>query len=112
MTSRSPPASCGCPDRWPTPSPSSSASTAGLTPTARPAHIRPRSRPEEETVPSLPIATFLAGALLSLLIPTIMLTALSVWYMLFLRRVPDTVEEDKPGLPDPALLPDEATTGT
>jgi len=42
----------------------------------------------------LPIADFLAGALLSLLLPTILLTALVVWYFIFLRRVPDTSEPD------------------
>lgn len=57
-------------------------------------------------------ATFLAGALLSLLVPTIMLTALIVWYMLFVRKVPDTAVRDKPGLPDPAILPDEAPPAT
>jgi hypothetical protein len=62
-------------------------------------------------VASLPIAAFLAGALLSLLLPAVMLVALTFWYMLFIRRVPDTVAEDKAGLPDPALLPDDATTG-
>jgi hypothetical protein len=55
----------------------------------------------------LPVASFLAGALLSLLLPAVMLTALVVWYMLFIRRVPDTAEGDKPGLPDPQMLPEE-----
>lgn len=55
-------------------------------------------------------ATFLAGSLLTLLIPTIMLTALVVWYTMFIRRVPETEEGDKPGLPDATASPDE--TGT
>jgi hypothetical protein len=38
----------------------------------------------------LPIADFLAGALLSLLLPTLLLIALVVWYFMFLRRVPET----------------------
>jgi hypothetical protein len=42
----------------------------------------------------LPIADFLAGALLSLLLPTVLLTALVVWYLIFLRRVPDTTEPE------------------
>jgi hypothetical protein len=42
----------------------------------------------------LPIADFLAGALLSLLLPTVLLTALVVWYLIFLRRVPDTSEPE------------------
>ena len=35
------------------------------------------------------IASFLAGALLSLLLPVFLLVALVFWYMLFIRRVPD-----------------------
>jgi hypothetical protein len=38
---------------------------------------------------ALPIAAFLAGALLSLLLPTLMLIALIVWYWWFLKRVPE-----------------------
>ncbi len=59
----------------------------------------------------IPTATFLAGALLSLLLPTIMLTALTVWYLLFVRRVPDTAEQDRPGLPDASLMPEEPAAG-
>jgi hypothetical protein len=56
----------------------------------------------------IPIASFLAGSLLTLLIPAIMLTLLVVWYTLFIRRVPETTKGEKPGLPDPAILPDAA----
>lgn len=46
----------------------------------------------------VPIAAFLAGALLSLLLPVALLIALSVWYMAFLRRVPETPDpEPAPG---------------
>ena len=38
---------------------------------------------------SIPIASFLAGSLLSLLLPLAVLMALAVWYFLFFRRVPD-----------------------
>ena len=38
---------------------------------------------------ALPVAAFLAGALLSLLLPTILLIALVVWYWWFLKRVPE-----------------------
>ncbi len=54
----------------------------------------------------LPIADFLAGALLSLLLPTLLLIALVVWYFMFLRRVPENSEPEparpaaNPG-PDP-----------
>lgn len=38
------------------------------------------------------IATFLAGSLLSLLLPVCLLIALVVWYVGFIRRVPETGE--------------------
>lgn len=41
----------------------------------------------------LATADFLAGALLSLLLPVLLLIALVVWYWMFLRRVPDTEPE-------------------
>jgi hypothetical protein len=37
----------------------------------------------------IPIAAFLAGSLLSILLPTCLLTALVVWYLRFVRRMPD-----------------------
>jgi hypothetical protein len=40
-------------------------------------------------VTPIPIATFLAGSLLTILLPLAVLLALSLWYMLFLRHVPD-----------------------
>lgn len=58
-------------------------------------------------MPVVPIASFLAGALLSLLIPAVLLTGLVVWHMLFIRRVPDTVEPDLPGLSHAQSLPDD-----
>lgn len=55
-------------------------------------------------------ATFLAGALLSLLLPTIMLTLLVVWYLLFIRRVPDTTDAQEPiaSPPAPGAQPERA----
>jgi hypothetical protein len=44
----------------------------------------------------LPVASFLAGSLLTLLLPTGLLIALAVWYLMFLRRVPETTDTDKP----------------
>ena len=38
----------------------------------------------------IPIASFLAGSLLSLLLPALLLIALVVWYLKFVRRVPET----------------------
>jgi hypothetical protein len=40
----------------------------------------------------MPIATFLAGSLLSLLLPVLLLIALVVWYWMFIRRVPDPAD--------------------
>jgi hypothetical protein len=47
----------------------------------------------------VPIATFLAGALLTLLLPVLLLIALVVWYWKFSERVPETVEADIPAPP-------------
>jgi hypothetical protein len=52
-------------------------------------------------VPSLPIAAFLAGALLTLLMPVTLLIALSTWYWVFSKRVPVTDEHPDSG-PDPS----------
>lgn len=49
-------------------------------------------------MPMIPIATFLAGALLSLLLPVGLLLALTAWYYLFIRRVPETTEDETPGV--------------
>jgi hypothetical protein len=58
-------------------------------------------------VPPVPIAAFLTGALLSLLLPACMLVALVVWYVHFVRRVPDTdntaeTRSQQPAAGDPA----------
>jgi hypothetical protein len=53
-------------------------------------------------------ATFLAGALLSLLLPVGLLIALSVWYLLFVRRVPETADHQDAALsPSPPAAPVE-----
>jgi len=42
---------------------------------------------------SIPVASsFLAGSLLSILFPLAVFLALAVWYVKFVRHVPDTVE--------------------
>lgn len=41
-------------------------------------------------MPSVPIAAFLAGALLTILMPVALLIALGVWYWIFSARVPET----------------------
>jgi hypothetical protein len=50
-------------------------------------------------LPLVPIATFLAGSLLTLLLPIALLIALVVWYWWFSVRVPETADGSKP---DPA----------
>ena len=58
-------------------------------------------------MPFVPIATFLAGSLLTLLLPIALLIALVVWYWQFSVRVPDTAgavrtQHDGFGQPEPA----------
>jgi hypothetical protein len=45
----------------------------------------------------VPIAAFLAGSLLTLLLPVALLIALVVWYWLFSVRVPNTTGGSEPG---------------
>jgi len=57
-------------------------------------------------MPTLPIADFLAGALLTLLLPIALLIALVLWYWWFSARVPETADG-----PDPSTTPAAATPG-
>ena len=41
------------------------------------------------------IADFLTGSLLTLLLPVALLIALVVWYIAFIRRVPETAEGEE-----------------
>jgi hypothetical protein len=50
-------------------------------------------------LPFVPIATFLAGSLLTLLLPVALLIALVVWYWWFSVRVPDTADGREPSKP-------------
>ena len=47
-------------------------------------------------MPLVPIATFLAGSLLSLLLPTLLLIALVVWYVRFINRAPGPADASEP----------------
>lgn len=63
-------------------------------------------------MPLVPFAAFLTGALLSLLIPTLLLTALALWYWRFSMRVPDTKVADVPPAPaDPPPPPGMSDPG-
>lgn len=59
-------------------------------------------------MPSVPIAAFLAGALMTLLLPVALLIALAVWYWVFSVRVPDTADGSEP----PATAPLDANPGS
>lgn len=54
----------------------------------------------------LPIADFLAGALLTLLLPVALLIALVAWYWMVTRRMPDAADG-----PDKSATPTAATPG-
>ena len=53
----------------------------------------------------VPIATFLAGSLLTLLLPVALLIALVVWYWWFSVRVPNTADDREPSKPSAATNP-------
>jgi hypothetical protein len=56
-------------------------------------------------LPLVPIAAFLAGALLSLLLPVGLLIALVVWYWLVSVRVHDASGGSEPGTAPAAAAP-------
>ena len=61
----------------------------------------------------IPIASFLAGSLLTLLVPILILIALMAWYWLFLRRAPDSsLGRSRTGGAGEAAVPPEATSRT
>lgn len=61
-------------------------------------------------MPAVPFATFLAGALLSLLLPTLLLIALVLWYWLFSARVPETGEPSERPAEPAAATPGPSVT--
>ena len=56
-------------------------------------------------MPSVPVATFLAGSLLTLLLPVLLLIALVVWYWWVSARVSETAERSAPATPPAASNP-------
>jgi hypothetical protein len=57
-------------------------------------------------------ATFLAGSLLSLLLPVLLLLALVAWYLMFIRKIPEPTAGDRAAAAAPAHdpLPDVAVS--
>jgi hypothetical protein len=58
----------------------------------------------------LPIADFLAGSLLTLLMPVALLIALVAWYWWFSARVPETADGSKSDSPPAAANPGPTVT--
>ncbi len=56
-------------------------------------------------MPVIPIAAFLAGALLTLLLPICLLLAIVVWYSIAIRRVPSGREDPEAAAPSPPTDP-------
>jgi hypothetical protein len=56
-------------------------------------------------MPPIPFAdNFLAGSLLSLLMPTGLLIAIAIWYVRAVRHVPQDTPESSPALPLPETV--------
>jgi hypothetical protein len=56
-------------------------------------------------MPPIPLAdNFLAGSLLTLLMPTGLLIAIAIWYVLAVKRVPKDTPTSSPSLPSPDVL--------
>ncbi len=56
-------------------------------------------------MPMIPFAdNFLAGSLLTILLPIGLLTALAIWYVLALKRVPKDTPRSSPSLPAPDVV--------
>ncbi|MGA9858861.1 MAG: hypothetical protein WBQ18_13440 [Solirubrobacteraceae bacterium] len=56
-------------------------------------------------MPTLMFAdNFLAGSILSLLMPTLLLSAIAVWYVMAVKRVPKDTPTSSTTLPSPEVL--------
>jgi hypothetical protein len=56
-------------------------------------------------MPPIPFAdNFLAGSLLTLLIPTGLLIAIAIWYVFAVKRVPKDTPKSSPSLPSPEVV--------
>lgn len=47
---------------------------------------------------------FLAGSLLTILMPILLLIAISIWYVISVRRVPEETPESSTSLPPPEVV--------
>jgi hypothetical protein len=56
-------------------------------------------------MPPIPFAdNFLASSLLTILMPTLLLTAIAIWYVLAVRRAPKDTPTSSASLPSPEVL--------
>jgi hypothetical protein len=56
-------------------------------------------------MPPLPLAdSFLAGSLLTILLPLGLLIAVAIWYVIAIKRVPKDTPESSPSLPGPEVV--------
>ncbi|MGO9884177.1 MAG: hypothetical protein ACLPV4_14305 [Solirubrobacteraceae bacterium] len=54
---------------------------------------------------SIPFAdNYLAGSLLTLLLPICLLLAIAAWYMIAIRKVPEDTPASSPSLPPPEVV--------
>jgi hypothetical protein len=62
-------------------------------------------------MPVIPYATFLAGAILSLVLPVGLLITLTVWYHIAQRRIPEAKRTPRGATPDNPPAGNPATGG-
>jgi hypothetical protein len=56
-------------------------------------------------MPTIPFAdNFLAGSLITLLMPVCLLIAIAIWYVLAVRRLPEDTPTSSTSLPPPEVL--------
>jgi hypothetical protein len=56
-------------------------------------------------MPAIPFAdSFLAGSLLTILLPLALVIAIAVWYLTAVRRVPKDTPASSPALPSPEVV--------
>jgi hypothetical protein len=64
-------------------------------------------------MPSIPFAdNFLAGSIISLLLPACLLSAIALWYIFTVRRLPQDTPTSSPSLPTPEVVAAAAPSAT